>query len=513
LNDVIGSGVVVSLGLDDSWHSIAERYARATRRASVRVDTLDQIPFDCDVVVLPEAAITADLLEALYGSGRPVAPGLIWGSTRQELEREAAFRSARSRNEAQGRLFGAVGVEVRGAECFLTDQSGKQSKAGTSGEPLRRALGAGAAFLSVITHSDGVDASLGFNVACPIVGLSAPFERNAPHCVSLGVCPRRGHKPPNATAELVGPDAIKCGVLAWITCFGISTSNGAVGRRWTFVEQLRQRQGCEVIVTSWNAQFFPDAIREVLHGAMAAGKSVGQAVAEANALPGVKETGSLLAVIGDSGFRCAAQEIQPWRAGDGADNGEPARVGQEANSVVEALVFAAAKELAWAAVGKQLEQQAVVFAGAEEAQRVTTVLDAVRWLPRSMHSWLGFATECSVLSNTCPHCGAPQRIVRYGVLGQTRMIASCPNCQVYLDIDLNREFVALLDKDILEVRADGARVRIIEWAHTPMNAKIQELQGDGRYPIGSSAIGGGVRNLTIVGAWADTYSAFTYLAG
>jgi hypothetical protein len=496
---------------EDEWTiGHAHAYAEGTDRLAAPLGAKEIPKGGPAIVVASRRRMTADLLERLYGEQQQRAPGLIVGLDEADLAHEVRWRASTIRRTptdfAAVRLFpNKVGCEV-----IKWPDRGDASPAGDVGSEVLRALGAGHPLLTISTHSDGLDAFLGGPLAaCPRKGEVPGLSPGAPNCASRSGCPRLENRTDGLDApELVSPRAISCGVLAWITCYGLVDARGPLLPEWSFLERVRMLRQCDAIVTPWNAIVDARRAERALFTRIAAGADLGEAVAHANSAPWARPLGSLLALIGDPRVRFPAVDHPIATSAREA----PTPRADRAEKPGLAILRGALKATYWSpSLQATLGPLEARFDTASEQDRAYALFTAARWLPRSFNSWLPLARLVSVHEHLCGGCGSKARSLLFDLAHEQRMVTLCPCCQICADFPAGTEFSATLAGRELTIKRGNSRYGgILEWAHTPANGSLRDLPHDGVYEVGVSNLGAGVRNATVIVSWADSYATVTY---
>lgn len=298
-------GVVMSVGAETG--DVASLYAHLTNRrfqaARSAVDVERRRP---DVLVAPPDSLTPDLLRRLY-SHPGWAPGLITGGSREALLRQALLRAAASRLCGQ---TPGTHVDVNPLEEHGRIDLGHGEMLGGRASPaeLSRALGSGSALLTVFTVGDGVDASLGSFVLCPMArkpsGGDAP-----PPCVSSGNCHRLQLPMADAidSGRIVAPEAIATRVLVLRACWGIQPASSLYGLMWGYGHRLADHDRVGAMLTTWQVTIGSSSDTGPLARDLARGTRLGTALARFNHASSSRRTGQLMCLLGDPGVRIATR--------------------------------------------------------------------------------------------------------------------------------------------------------------------------------------------------------------
>ncbi len=159
---------VVALGED--VREEAALYAHLTSR---QLEVVEQ-PLDLNtsdlpaVLVVKPSRLSVEFLDQVYAPvPREAVPGIICAEDRGDLHRQVLIRSAAASlcgalERARVDVLPTVPVGRHRASTY--ELLGNQA----SPEELHEALGAGSGVLTLMTHSDGIDAYLGPLVLCPM---------------------------------------------------------------------------------------------------------------------------------------------------------------------------------------------------------------------------------------------------------------------------------------------------------------------------------------------------------
>jgi hypothetical protein len=274
--------IVVALG--QKAERAARLYAHLTGRNFIGVRrTAELRVLTPSVVVTDRQLVSPGLLELLYQPGASEsAPGLICGSSEEELLAQALIRSAASVLCAMP--VQKIRVDIRPAMPFGRVQVGATvflGKASRNAE-IREALGSGAGVLNIITHSDGVDADLGSGILCPLDSWSAgSFGRRPPACVSTNTCHRKNQLLDRVRGArfVISPCSISARILLWQGCFGVLFKGSSVDPAWGLLPHFLRNPSLGAFLASWGILFPSAELSALLINCLLNGYSLGQALA------------------------------------------------------------------------------------------------------------------------------------------------------------------------------------------------------------------------------------------
>ena len=305
------AGAVVAL--EDECMDNARLYAHLTRRRFLRLaheSKLAIVP-DLEVVVCSADRLTARLLEALYGDERSIAPGIIYGDSNVNLRQQVLLRSAMT----------YWVPEYPGEHVKLTTRTVDEAAGDTAW--ARHAISRGASILSILTHSDGLDAKITQGVvACPLREPPLVEASRSPRCSRSGWCYRleRAVRDAESTNRLWGASDFRARLLIWSTGYGILDPAAPLDRRWSIVHQLASNPRVGALLARWRGSFGHGPIGEMV-ARIAEGWTLGAAIAEYNRAGGVRATAALWALIGDPNLIAPAS-----RSIDMPESGNDSRV-------------------------------------------------------------------------------------------------------------------------------------------------------------------------------------------
>lgn len=304
---------VVALGPDaDSAALLHAHLTRRRFRTALDLDTLKQTMCPAVVVTTPEH-LSIELLEWLYSHDGRSAPGIICGERGEPLRKQVLVRAAAAAlcgplKVARSDIFptlpiGAIrgqGFEVLGSESPASER--------------REALARGAGVLTIMTHSDGVDAFMGTDLSvCAMEQMANDISLPAaPRCRLTAFCHR--HETPVSQAVRSGavfpPEAIAARVFVWDVCFGVMPTGSPVDPRWGIGVRLLESAGIGAILTTWRIVLSsPERVRRVSR-AVASGVPVGIAVARFNASRVSRARHHRICLLGDPRVRLPAARVQ-----------------------------------------------------------------------------------------------------------------------------------------------------------------------------------------------------------
>jgi hypothetical protein len=303
----LSSEFVVALGTDAG---IAARlYAHLTRRHCLIAEDLNGLmgigrP---SVVVTTPTQLTAELLDWLYARTRKLAPGVVCGDASAPLLRQVLVRAAAAtfsgplridRTEIYPTLPGSSISRILGSEATVTER--------------RRALADGAGVLTVMTHSDGVDAFLGAGLSVCARNRDSSDLRlaGAPRCGLTAFCHR--HEMPVDQAlgsgTIFASDEIAARVLVWDVCFGVMPSGSVVDPPWGIGTRLLASAGIGAVLTTWQITLSNPAYAHQVTDAIAGGMTVGAVVADFNASREARDHHHRMCLLGDPRVRLPCRD-------------------------------------------------------------------------------------------------------------------------------------------------------------------------------------------------------------
>jgi len=329
-------------------------------------------------------------------------------------------------------------------------------------EERRQSLSLGADLLSIITHSDGLDADLGTNLILCGAQAAPPLAdlARAPRCVVTGRChrqsiaaadDRRGLYPAPetlptvaramASGDLLFPDEIAARVLVFHVCWGLLPPSPALDNMWGVIPGILASAAVGSIVTTWQAEVTAPAHVMQLVDSLASGASLGEAVRSHNANPGARARGNRLCLLGDPLTRI----VRP-RAAPPSESRPRSRRTTERPDFVSAYLELATAKLAGPLHDLGLETKAVYdryLAAKDEATgdraRRAVIEFVCRRGPLISQDWLAIGRVLPAAAGAflCPVCMAPARMVQAQVSGVPRCrrtIVNCPRCSIARDV-------------------------------------------------------------------------------
>jgi hypothetical protein len=474
----------VVVGLGPESESAAVLYAHLTRRRSRSVRDLDALKRRGrpSVLVATPARLTHELLEWLYGGSDESAPGIICGDAGAPLRRQVLLRAAAAA------LCGPV--DVLRSNVFPTLSMGTIRERGcevlgaqSSAAERHRALEGGAGVLTVMTHSDGVDAFMGADLTLCAMSGAANDRANlstAPRCRLTGFCHR--HEMPVSEARksgaLFAPEKIAARVFVWDVCFGVMPTHSFVDPRWGIGRRLLDSASVGAIVTTWRIVLdSPDQIAR-LSDTLASGAPVGTAVARFNASRIPRGRRHRLCLLGDPRVRVPVTPVRARLAAGPMPRRTAADDGRLAQAALLRLSMVDAKERAPRGPRSVLPAKALesveAYEGAaargapvDDVEREhgddmrTAVLDYAMARGKLLEAWMPFVRDFrAAKSRGCPVCGRRADTVHATLQPPriyTRRLVLCPICGVMEDAPTtSRIRMDLVGK---RVRLEGALPR------------------------------------------------------
>jgi hypothetical protein len=224
------SEVVTALGQE--VFPQARLYAHLTQRqlrVVKNVDKLDPSKLETAVVVSLAYRVTSRFLDKLYADCGDLATGLIFAETPNQLRDQVLVRAAAA--SLSGSLitrridlhaFSAVGKMADKDRIVLGNLS--------STDDIEASLQCNSGVLSILSHSDGMDAYLGQNrILCAVMGGS--FDGNSERsnrCQQSSYCHRlkKSLEEVSADPQLVKSDLISARIFLWMVCWGLLPYKG-----------------------------------------------------------------------------------------------------------------------------------------------------------------------------------------------------------------------------------------------------------------------------------------------
>lgn len=386
-------------------------------------------------------------------------PGLITAPAEHVMRRAMAVALALRLPVASAlsdvRLVpGGWAGEARGAWMF---------DAHSPAEERRQSLSLGADLLSIITHSDGLDADLGTGLI--LCGAQAAPPRadvaRAPRCVVTGRChrqsiaaadDRRGLYPAPetlptvaramASGDLLFPEEIAARLLVFHVCWGLLPPSLALDNMWGVMPGILAGGAVGSIVTTWQAEVTEPAHAMRLVDSLASGASLREAVRSHNSHPGARARGNRLCILGDPLTRVAAPRAAPSH-----DSPPRSRRMTKRADFVSAYLELATAKLAGPLHDLGLETKALYESylttkdeAAGDRARRAVVEFVCRRGPLISQDWLEIGRVLPAAAAgrfLCPVCTAPARMVHAEVPGVPRCrrrIVNCPRCSIARDV-------------------------------------------------------------------------------
>jgi hypothetical protein len=464
-DSLVGDELVVGLRIGSHEHELGRLYAHLTNRRYQPIDTAAQVDRDVrpSIVIASRTSLTVDMLDRLYAEDQDgPAPGILFASDHEELRQQVLVRSAAAA------LEGSLGSRRIGIYPNRQDEStllpGLESfGAGASGAKLREAANASAGLLSVMTHSDGIDAFFGPLTVCPMKHASLrPDPRRPPGCVASGICHRHNRPLEEMvhTDQLFDVAEISARILIWGVCWGILPEPSVVDSAWSLGNRLASHARLGAVITTWRLAYLSPEILSGLAAFLLDGANVGDAIARFVRSPIARQHGLKFCLLGDP--RVSLPIEKPTRQPKSAsapmpvtapasrphDNlGELALLKTVVSDQHDRLQSDQHSTWEGALTRVALVQKALVEANAAPASLVASLQDAVLQVlfvsaGRPFDSWEKISTPFAFVDDAerCPACGQGTRTARYNVRlngAAFRRMRSCVRCGVIEDAPLD----------------------------------------------------------------------------
>jgi hypothetical protein len=431
------AGSEVVLGLGTRFTHAAELYAHLTARTPRIVDSvhaLDEHP-DAKVLLCAWSDLSFAFLERVWRRGCTHGPlGLVVADDEASMRRQVLLRSAAARLQAP-----AASPVVLVVPDFDIDE---ETRPGTrilgsraSALQVASALGAGAGVAATYVHSDGLDTHLGHGkVLC---GLRSWRDRNAPQppdCVASAFCHRLQLPLDEAARDerMLDASQLRAGIGLVLTCFGIPAVESMVAWQWSLLASRLEGGTVGAVVTTWGLTTRGHGAMLHLSEELAAGRTVGEAVAASNELLGEHAMAVRLCLFGDPRTRASRSEasVAELRALREALAPKRRRAGAAAPSRTAALRRLLVMARAQARPGA--DEAAIVDAALAAPENPSLVLRAIA-SAKAYQLLTGLADAVNPIPchDVCPWCATPLRAFLHELHdGPRREERWCDRCGV-----------------------------------------------------------------------------------
>lgn len=306
--EVAGGAPEVVAALDDLVWPHARLYAHLTSRRCVRADRISVLDDKAlAVILISPDGLTSSLYGELYSRsvefGRAI--GVLSSRSAESLWMQVLVRSA---STTFAPTF-ARDVDLLPTTPVASTFGPTRAVAGpdTARDQLGVLLAGPSDTLTLTTHADGVDASLGpGRILCSFAnGLPSASAFAAPRCVVTGDCHRSGHRREQTAAEgsLIDPGSINARRVLLNTCLAFLPSDGVVSPIWGLGLALADNPTIGAVVGTWEVTVIsPQRLPDLLV-ALRKHESLGHAI---GALNRQSETDALmprLCLFGDPSLR------------------------------------------------------------------------------------------------------------------------------------------------------------------------------------------------------------------
>lgn len=319
-NENNGNSEEIVVALGEGCHTYARLYAHLTQRKLQIVPHAKVLRSEVNpsVVVTSPEYLSVELLEQLYSHSDESAVGIICSEPGPKLLRQVLVRSAAAKLSGPLKMIrkdlyptlplGAIkraGFQILGSHTSVTDR--------------RQAITEGVGVLTIMTHSDGVDAFMGPKLTVCVMNqeLSNSHTHTAPQCRLSGICHRHSMSVEQVLESnlTLKPESITARVLIWDVCFGIMLKESFVDPSYGIGQRLLDSANLGAIISSWGIIISsPDQHRDISRW-IASGVPAGVAVARFNRSRASRLKRHRMCLLGDPKVRLpitvSQQQIQP----------------------------------------------------------------------------------------------------------------------------------------------------------------------------------------------------------
>ena len=298
-----GAARVVGVGAP-TWRA-ARLYAHLTGRTFVGVQSAEEcVSVNMDVVVLLYSNLTPDLLDGLHARDAAArCVGIVVAESADELVLQVLTRA----------VGGVLPAPNSGELCLDPDLPGSDvwTSAGVSlrhdAPPhlLNKVLRFGFSALHIDAHCDGLCASLGERILCPMDRPPSDPDDTAPPCARSGSCHRLDVPLADAVAceRTISPDAFAAPLMVMSTCWGVVPSPFLWDVRWSLGYRFLQSRRVGALVATWEVVFVRPEMKSEFRRAIVSGSPIGEALVGFLAAEGANRTGFRAALFGDPRLR------------------------------------------------------------------------------------------------------------------------------------------------------------------------------------------------------------------
>lgn len=510
---------VVAVGAEHEAEARLHAHLTGRRFRGVRSPAALAVEATPAVVVTRFELLTPGLVDALHRGG--AGPGFVVAAGESSLRRQVLRRAAAARLVAPIALPRADVFPFGDPVTRPFPVAGR----GDPGDRVRALLGAGAGVLSVLTHSDGVDASLGDLVLCPMGEPVADADpARSPSCWSSGICHRLARPLDEAltSGRIARADEIRCRMLVWNACFTLAYRGDPLDPRWSVLARLLEAPGIGALAIAPDLSHDSAGSLEPLAAALARGVRVGDALAEHNRHPLRRAIGARLVLFGDPrvglpAARAATADPEPEApaapAPSHTTSGWPMLETLAAADLDSPAFFAAPARAALA----------TLEGGAPEQEIRERFAELLACRVRAFTQWTSLSDQTQLRGRAapCPRCAGPARQVGHTMRAPglaPRLVTVCPRCQVVEDVPRGCDLTVAIQGDAIAISGTlptsdwAARARL--YAQVPWNGPmVRWPAAQGGSPVRRLDVGpiaaSGVHQVTFVVVWGREYAAVT----
>jgi hypothetical protein len=302
-----GSGCVVCF--EPELVPLAALYAHLTGRRAVRLGSaLEVRSVRADVLLVSTGELTYSLLETVHAMSGEAAIGLITGRSIDEIRSNVLAFSAAAmiRATPETRRLDVLSARPAGALRF----SGRFIVGRDAPPPLiAQSLGAGAGIVHYVSHSDGIDASLGPKlIFCSVANEDTLLASGAaPRCRRTGYC--HWHDTTYRSAEerrlLFHARELRGRMVLFNLCWGLLPAGSTLDAQWGLAVAVLSESAIGALVTTWEPQVVSALDLEPLIDDLQRGSGIGAAIARYHRSEGAMNRAHRVCLFGDPSLALA----------------------------------------------------------------------------------------------------------------------------------------------------------------------------------------------------------------
>ncbi|CCE98564.1 hypothetical protein SFHH103_04074 (plasmid) [Sinorhizobium fredii HH103] len=323
-------GLVIGVGKGAS--RAGELFAHLTGRSFISIATLRDLGVrskETEVILGLSEVLDVDWLERIYGNLQwQRAPGIIAARNEMALVLQALLRSAAAHldgetSRAATQIFPTFDTrgDIEGPSTAIFGKSAPP-------EAIINAVESGSDLLTLLTHSDGVDAKISSHLSlCSVKTKHEDGINFGPYCTVTGDCFRHNKPIPKAISDghIVRPASLRARIVVLCACNVVLDPRAPVAQEYGYLLRLLESGHMGVAIVSWSIVSLNERSLRPLITCLLSGETVGRSVATFNRSAEARTAGLKFCILGDANIRllesttktCTISGMSPHRSKKG----------------------------------------------------------------------------------------------------------------------------------------------------------------------------------------------------